>query len=66
MGPRTQRERRRNPGGECCCCRKTFSFCWKCPCGLSICQACMDENSWGMTCNGITWICPDCGKSNNF
>jgi len=26
----------------------------------------MDENTWGMTCNGITWVCPDCGDSNSF
>ena len=28
-----------------------------------MCQSCMYENQWGMTCNGITWECPDCGIS---
>ncbi len=26
----------------------------------------MDQNRWGMTCNNITWVCPDCGDSNNY
>jgi len=26
----------------------------------------MDENLWGLTCNNITWHCPDCGDWNNF
>ncbi len=26
----------------------------------------MDENVWGLSCNGITWVCPDCGAQNNF
>jgi hypothetical protein len=26
----------------------------------------MNENAWGMTCNGITWECPDCGQENNY
>jgi len=31
-----------------------------------ICQDCMNENVWGMSCNGITWQCPDCGGQNGF
>jgi hypothetical protein len=26
----------------------------------------MAENVWGMSCNGITWQCPDCGQQNGF
>jgi hypothetical protein len=26
----------------------------------------MDENLWGMTCNNITWVCPDCGEIRSF
>ena len=26
----------------------------------------MNENFWGLSCNGITWVCPDCGESNGF
>jgi hypothetical protein len=26
----------------------------------------MEENRWGLTCNNITWQCPDCGDWNNF
>ena len=62
-GPRS---RRKKPEYECCCCRRKFAFAWTCPCGFSICQECMDENAWGMTCNFITWVCPDCGGSNDY
>jgi hypothetical protein len=31
-----------------------------------MCQECTDENLWGITCNHITWVCPDCGESNSF
>jgi hypothetical protein len=41
-------------------------FCWRCRCGFMICQECMHENVWGMSCNGITWQCPDCGGQNGF
>jgi hypothetical protein len=26
----------------------------------------MLENFWGVSCNGITWQCPDCGQQNGF
>ncbi len=26
----------------------------------------MQENMWGMSCNAITWTCPDCGGQNGF
>jgi hypothetical protein len=26
----------------------------------------MEENFWGMSCNGITWECPDCGGQNGY
>jgi hypothetical protein len=26
----------------------------------------MLQNLWGMTCNAITWECPDCGGQNGF
>jgi hypothetical protein len=26
-----------------------------------ICEACFQENRWGMS-NGPTWICPDCER----
>jgi hypothetical protein len=26
----------------------------------------MHANLWGMSCNGITWECPDCGGQNGF
>lgn len=31
-----------------------------------ICPECMQENIWGMTCNNITWVCPDCGAYRGF
>jgi hypothetical protein len=26
----------------------------------------MAENLWGLTCNQITWQCPDCGEWHGF
>jgi hypothetical protein len=26
----------------------------------------MNENFWGLSCNGITWVCPDCGAQNGL
>lgn len=64
---RARREKRRQKQDKNChCCRESFMFCWQCRCGFSICQACMYENQWGMTCNGITWACPDCGGQNGY
>ncbi|MBA3030005.1 MAG: hypothetical protein FP816_14525 [Desulfobacteraceae bacterium] len=57
---------RRQKTRQCHCCKKDFPFCWHCRCGFSICQDCMHENVWGMSCNGITWDCPDCGGQNGF
>ena len=61
------RYRRRLKGPKIChCCSKEAPFCWSCRCGFMICQECMNENVWGMSCNGITWQCPDCGGQNGF
>ena len=51
---------------QCHCGKGTFMFCWTCRCGFLMCQACMYENQWGLTCNGITWECPDCGAQNGY
>lgn len=51
---------------HCHCCRKKAPFCWACRCGFKICQVCMSDNAWGMSCNGITWQCPDCGGHNGL
>jgi len=69
---RNERPRARKSGKRkktefhCCCCKQTFRFCWHCACGFEICQVCMEENHWGMTCNNITWVCPDCGEVRSF
>ncbi|MBC2694206.1 MAG: hypothetical protein HF982_02805 [Desulfobacteraceae bacterium] len=61
------RERRlRSKPTNCHCCGNKAPFYWTCRCGFAICQDCMYENVWGMSCNGITWQCPDCGGQNNF
>ncbi len=60
------RRRRHKQQYECHCCRKQSSFCWSCECGLQICQACMQENLWGLTCNYVNWECPDCGRWHGF
>lgn len=49
-----------------CCGKEDLFFAYRCRCGFTICQDCMDENVWGMTCNGITWECPDCSEQNGF
>lgn len=64
---RSYRERRNNAKADPChLCKEAPPFCWRCRCGFSICQDCMEENFWGMSCNGITWQCPDCGAQNGF
>jgi hypothetical protein len=63
---RTKRRRRRRKARICVACKETVSFCWHCPCGFTMCSACMQENLWGMTCNNITWTCPDCGAIRSF
>ncbi|MGN7611015.1 hypothetical protein ACQZV8_02910 [Magnetococcales bacterium HHB-1] len=64
---RRRRQRRRKTYGPCVACKKVASFAWVCrKCGMTMCQDCMQENLWGMTCNQITWICSDCGWENNF
>ena len=65
-GAKRREKRRRKRVKVCHCCGGEFMFCWQCRCGFAICQACMYENQWGMTCNGITWYCPDCGQQNGY
>jgi hypothetical protein len=65
MSNRSRRQAERKK--QCVCCAKTVPFCWQCRhCGFAICQECMYENFWGMSCNGITWICPECGEQNGL
>ncbi|MFH1990991.1 MAG: hypothetical protein ABIK98_01105 [Pseudomonadota bacterium] len=59
-------KRRRARECSCHCCRAKIPFNWRCRCGFSICQNCMLENFLGMSCNGITWQCPDCGDHNGL
>ncbi|HAO23000.1 MAG TPA: hypothetical protein DCQ37_22645 [Desulfobacteraceae bacterium] len=60
------RERRRAAKADCYCCKASVPFCWQCRCGFSMCQDCMEKNFWGLSCNGITWECPDCGAQNGY
>lgn len=59
------RQRRLGPS-VCTICERAVPFCWSCPCGFKICTDCFAENAWGMTCNNVTWECPDCGESRSF
>ncbi|RPJ83068.1 MAG: hypothetical protein EHJ94_00420 [Deltaproteobacteria bacterium] len=59
-------KRRQRKQRQCHCCTRPNHFCWYCRCGFTICQECMEENFWGMSCNGITWECPDCGGQNGL
>ena len=47
-------------------CGEQVPFLWGCPCGFSICAACMERDLWGFTCNNITWVCPDCGEVRSY
>ena len=62
------REKRKKAKAKAChCCAVETPFNWQCRgCGFAICQDCMEENFWGMSCNGITWYCPDCTESNGL
>jgi hypothetical protein len=62
----TPLNRRARPPSRCPFCGRWVPFVWSCPCGFIICQACMTENLWGMTCNQIQWTCPDCGLLRPF
>nr|WP_231713915.1 hypothetical protein [Desulfosarcina ovata] len=66
VAPMSRRQRRLKQPKICHCCGKEFPFCWTCRCGFMMCQECMYENVWGLSCNGITWQCPDCGGLNGF
>lgn len=67
--PPVRKEGRRTDdrGHACVACRQEVAFAWRCrACAFVMCQTCMQDNLWGMTCNHITWTCPDCGAENNF
>ncbi len=59
------RKRRTGPD-VCTICEREVPFCWGCRCGFALCQSCLEENRWGITCNNITWECPDCGNMRSF
>ncbi|WP_085447036.1 hypothetical protein [Magnetofaba australis] len=66
-----RRQRRKKQGrtyAPCVACKTDgLPFAWTCrACDFVMCQECMQENLWGMTCNNLTWTCPDCGTENNF
>ncbi|NOZ02655.1 MAG: hypothetical protein GXP54_12310 [Deltaproteobacteria bacterium] len=52
--------------GACPYCGGEVDFMWTCPCGFRMCQGCMNDNLWGLTCNNITWTCPDCGRDRSY
>jgi len=64
----TYRDRKKRTRNQTChTCGKTVSFCWQCRhCGFSMCQECMYENIWGLSCNHITWTCPECQGHNGL
>ncbi|MBF0189421.1 MAG: hypothetical protein HQL50_15970 [Magnetococcales bacterium] len=63
--PRLTRRRGRSYP-PCVACRAEETFAWTCKkCDFVMCQSCMNDNLWGMTCNQISWTCPDCGYDGN-
>jgi hypothetical protein len=65
--PRGTGWRRCRAGPDVCTvCEKEAPFCWGCDCGLRLCQDCLEDLRWGITCNNITWECPDCGAIRSF
>lgn len=65
-GPAHTSRRRTIRDRHCPCCGREADFFWTCPCGFRMCQACMEENAWGLTCNSVTWTCPDCGRQRSY
>lgn len=65
-GKKSSEDGRRKREWTCSVCDKKVAFCFSCTCGFEICQECMDENAWGLTCNNVTWECPDCGEIRSF
>ncbi len=61
-----RQRRRRGEQKPCPLCREERRFFWACPCGFVICDRCMEQDSWGFTCNHITWVCPDCGEIRSY
>lgn len=60
-----RKPRRKRADYACTLCEQNPPFCFVCPdCGFQICTSCMMENEWGMSCNKVTWECPDCGRVN--
>ena len=60
-----RRPRARRREYHCSLCKRSPPFCFACAaCRFQICQDCMRENEWGMSCNKVTWVCPDCGHVN--
>jgi len=54
-------------GTETCpFCKRPATMMWRCPCGFRMCQSCLEDNLWGLTCNHVTWTCPDCGRDRSF
>lgn len=47
-------------------CHRAAPLLWTCPCGFEICDACMQADLWGFTCNSLTWVCPDCGEVRSY
>ena len=62
-----RRRRAKGGGGICPFCKNEVQHKWPCQdCGFTICQTCMTDNFEIFSCNGITWECPECGRSNSF
>jgi hypothetical protein len=65
-GTQESKGRRQKPLLPCPFCGRQAAFYWTCPCGFRMCQDCMNENAWGLTCNNLTWTCPDCGRDRSY
>ena len=66
LKPSRSKKLKQKKAYTCPCCKQIVRFCWKCTCDFMICQICMEENAWGLTCNHVTWTCPDCGKVRSY
>jgi hypothetical protein len=60
------RRRRVPPDTPCPFCAQPALLFHQCRyCDFHMCQQCAMDNDKIFSCNGITWDCPDCGKSNS-
>jgi hypothetical protein len=63
---RAPRRRRGRTEYICTICERTVPYAFSCACGFTLCPDHFDDLAWGLTCNWVTWECPECGGMRSF